>query len=216
MEYADWPGVIDPEALSAGFVAERHRLADAARAGEWPGVLEALDSSHWLTVNQWRIGGDSWFAPLHQAAWRGAPRSVVEELLRRGAWRSLRTADGDRPVDLAARRGHDHLADMLAVADLEPDEMRRHDAWDRHLAALIGERTAHLDPVRLRPVPTELLARESIPRLWLAYPGMYGGFGITRAGDRLRVTSTSRIAGGWGQEHEITEAGCELVAEGLD
>ena len=58
--YADWPGVIDPEALSSGFVAEVHRLADAARAGAWPEVLEALDSSHWLTVNQWRIGSDSW------------------------------------------------------------------------------------------------------------------------------------------------------------
>ncbi|MEE1649836.1 hypothetical protein V1260_03455 [Brachybacterium sp. J144] len=105
----------------------------------------------------------------------------MEALLRRGAWRSLRTADGDRPVDLSTRRRHDHLEDLLAVADLEPGEVHRHDAWDRHIAALIAARTAHLDPVRLRPVPTELLARESDLRLWLAVPGMYGGFGITRS-----------------------------------
>ena len=69
---------------------------------------------HWVSVNQWRVGGSSWFAPLHQAAWHGASASVVSSLLERGALRSLRTRDGRTPYDVALARGHEHLLELLA------------------------------------------------------------------------------------------------------
>ena len=68
----------------------------------------------WVSVNQWRVGGSSWFAPLHQAAWHGASDSVVTGLLERGALRSLRTRDGRTAYDVAAARGHSHLLDLLS------------------------------------------------------------------------------------------------------
>ncbi|MFE6994516.1 hypothetical protein ACFVAE_01010 [Microbacterium sp. NPDC057659] len=215
MTDADWPGILDPDALNPERVDAADRLADAAKANDWQAVFALLDVPTRADVNQWRIGGSSWFAPLHQAAFLGAPAGVVEDLLRRGAWRSLRNADGDRPIDLAEKRGHRHLLDALAVHTPDDRERRRFAAWDRHLLALIAERIARLDPVRFRPVPTEVIALERFETLWFGYPGMYGGFGMSIHRGRVFVESWSRVVGGSGQAHVITEDGCVLVEEGF-
>lgn len=179
------------------------------------GEIGLIDSDHWLSPNQWRISGTSWFAPLHQAAWLGASPDVVDDLIRRGAWRSLRSASSDRAVDIARARGHQHLLESLAVREPDESETRKFAAWDRQLAALIQQRTEWIDPVRVRNVPTEIIALEPLPDFYFGYPGMYGGFDISIAGDRLLVSSWSRIVGGSGQVHEITEEGCVLVNEGF-
>lgn len=210
-----WNGVLDPDVLNDALVDHSARLADAAKAGRWDTVLGLVEDSTWGDANQWRIDGRSWFAPLHQVAWLGAPADVAERLLRASAWRSLRTADGDRPIDLARRRGHHHLLETLGVRDLSTSDRRRHAAWDAHLAGLIAERTRRLDPVRFRPVPTELLVVEQMETLWVPYPGMYGGFSLSVHRGRLVVESWSRVAGGSGQAHVITESGCVLVEEGF-
>src|SRR5690606_10579689 len=133
---------------------------------------DLVEHGTWSNANQWRITGRSWFAPLHQAAWVGAPVGVVERLLRAGAWRSLRTADGDRPIDIACKRGSHHRFETLAVRDVSASDRRRFAAWASHLADLIAERTRPLEPVRFRPVPTELLAMEQMETLWVPFPGM--------------------------------------------
>lgn len=211
----EWPGIVDTEALKASYVENVNLVADAAKAGNWTEVLRLLDSDDWLTPNQWRISGRSWFTPLHQAAWLGAPVDVVEQLTQRGAWRSLRNADGDLPVDIAEKRGHHHLLDPLGVRATGDYEQRKYAAWDRHLAELIAERTQMLDPVMFRQVPTEVIALEQLESLWFGYPGMYGGFGMSIHRDRLFVESWSRVVGGSGQAHVITEGGCVLVEEGF-
>ena len=108
-----WPGVLDPGLLKEEVVARNHRLADAAKAARWSEVFELLELE-WVSVNQWRLGGSSWFTPLHQAAWHGASASVVMGLLERGALRSLRARDGQTPYDVAAARGHTHLLELLS------------------------------------------------------------------------------------------------------
>ncbi|GAA1932935.1 hypothetical protein [Nocardioides hwasunensis] len=210
-----WPGVVDPEVLKDTVVAASHRLADAAKVGAWDTVLHQLTSSHAVGANQWRIGGSSWFSPLHQAAWLGAPVGVVDRLVELGAWRSLRTADGARPVDLARDRGHAHLVDALATSEVTASLRRRHDAWDSHLDALVAERTDGLPPVAYRPVATEVAALEPLDSLWFPYPGMYGGFSLSLHRNRLVVESWCRVAGGSGQAHVITSGGCVLVEEGF-
>lgn len=155
---AEWPGILDPEVMNESIVEASHRLADAGKTGRWDVVIDLLESGQAQDANQWRFGGTSWFTPLHQAAWLGAPVEVAERLIRLGAWRSLRTADGARAVDLARTRGHRHLREILAVPELTEREQQKFAAWDQHLAALIAERTRSLDPVRSRPVPTEVIA----------------------------------------------------------
>ncbi|MGP9582767.1 hypothetical protein ACT3SQ_14380 [Brachybacterium sp. AOP42-C2-15] len=212
---SEWQGVLDPDVLNEDLVDHADRLADAAKAGRWDTVLNLVEKGTWSGARQWRIDGRSWFTPLHQVAWHGAPVDVAERLLRAGALRALRTADGDRPLDIAHQRGHHHLLETLAVRDVSASDRRRFAAWDSRLADLIAERTRQLDPVRFRPVPTELLVMERIKALWVPYPGMYGGFSLSVHRDRLMVESWSRVVGGSGQAHVITESGCVLVEEGF-
>ena len=69
-----WNGVLDPSLLADDVVSAGHRLADAAKVGDWKTVFELLDDpTDRVDVNWWRPGGTAWFTVLHQAAWHGAP-----------------------------------------------------------------------------------------------------------------------------------------------
>lgn len=211
-----WPGVLEPELLHPGYVSDAARLADASKAGDWSTVFGILSSCARPVVNQWRIDGRAWFTPLHQAAWLGAPVEVAEQLVTAGAWRSLRTADGHRAIDLASERGHRHLHGVLEVITPGGPEVAKYAAWDERLAELIEERTRGLPPVRFRAVPTEVIDADRLDALWFPYPGMYGGFRMRIDDDALIVESWSRVVSGWGQRHAITDAGCVLLESGLD
>lgn len=210
-----WPGVVDSQVLTSSYVDDVNRLADAAREGIWDSVFQLLDRSGSLGPNTWRVGGTSWYTPIHQVAWHGAETEVAERLIELGAWRSLRDSSGKRPVDIAEERGHRHLLPVLGAAAVSDHDRRRYGAWDRHLADLIAERTRQLGPVRFRPVPTEIVVLEGLEPLWFAYPGMYGGFALSVFKGRLLVESWSRVVGGSGQAHVITESGGVLVEEGF-
>lgn len=211
----DWPGVVDTEVLEATYVEKVNLLADASRVGAWDEVFRLLDSDTWLSANHWRLAGRSWYTPLHQAAWLGAPVEVASALIHRGAWRSLRDSDGNRAVDIAQQQGRSHLIDVLDARVPNEREMQKFAAWDVHLARLIAERTEEIGALKFRPVPTELIALEQLETLYFGYPGMYGGFSMSIHKDRLFVESWSRVVGGSGQAHVITEHGCVLVEEGF-
>ena len=107
-----WDGVTRADMLDKRTATSRTRLADAAKAYDWDRVLRLLSrQTEW--VNTSRPDGTSLFAPLHQAGHGGAPEAVVRRLLRYGAWRTLRNARGERPLDVAIRRGHQHLREVL-------------------------------------------------------------------------------------------------------
>lgn len=231
-ELLDWKGALDAGIYRDEIVESSDRLADAARDGKWDVVLDLVrNPAPWdVSVNQWRITGTSWFSPLHQAAWLGAPRSVVDELVTLGAWRSLRTADGERAIDLAQRRGHNHLVDALSFRTATPSQHETFQAWDRHLVEVITGRTYRMNPVRYRPMPTEVLILEELEYLWFGYPGMSGGFRVSNPDqepfyrpepvelpdeDYLYVTSWFRLVGGSTQVHFITKDGWTLALDNL-
>src|SRR3954468_23302287 len=112
MSASIWDGITTAATLTPQGAAIRHRLADRARAYDWASVLALLAEEPAL-INASRPDGPSRYALLHQAAHGGAPTEVVEALLAKGAWRTLRTANGERPVDIAAQRGHTHLVALL-------------------------------------------------------------------------------------------------------
>ncbi len=219
-----WPGVLDPSLLKDEVVARNIRRADAAKAGRWEEVFEVL-GLEWVRVNQWRLGGSSWYAPLHQAAWHGAPADVVERLLGLGAWRSLPTRDGRTAYDIARARGHLHLLELL-----EPVTTRlgaeRASALDRGLASVIegrlrlpgGIADSYGKPLEecLRFPPVCVLPECPHPKVWFAVPGMYGGFAIELMKESyLYVESWIRVVGYSGQAHVITHEGVTLVDEGF-
>jgi hypothetical protein len=232
-EPLDWPGVLDPSLLSEVVVTTGHLLADAARAGDWPTVLEIVRGRHQnlglkdrpVGANQWRPGSPKWFTPLHQAAWHGAPTPVVTELIKLGALRSLRDAQGRTARDVAIEKGKpDALIELLTPRPSPLDEDRIA-LFDRCLADVIDGRIreGQLDrdyPTRdlrkvLRYPPVGVLHEAPGQAVWFPVPGMYGGFHITLRQGYLETLSWCRVAGGSGQAHVITHQGVVLADEGF-
>jgi hypothetical protein len=218
-----WPGFLEPSLLAADVVEKSNRLADAAKAGRWPDVLAVLGELK-VSPCQWRFGGESWFTPLHQAAWQGAPRDVVEELLRRGALRSLAAHDGRTAYDVAQQRGHQQLLDLLAppTSPLSPDRIASLDLGlaeviDGRLAGAGGIAASYGKPLRecLRYPPVGVLHEPEGQRVWFPVPEMYGGFSVRLLQGYLFTESWIRVAGGSGQAHVITHEGSVLVDEGF-
>jgi len=215
-----WDGVTTDGVLNAGSAAERHRLADAAKAYDWATVLTLL-RDHPELVNTTRPGGLSLFAPLHQAAHGNAPPSILEELIRLRAWRMLQNARGERPVDVAERCGH-----ARAVEILRPILLRRVPTGvlvtiQTHFHAVIRGRADDLvrkSGLRL-PELGPLLELQGDEPIWFAVPGMYGGFAYRLLSDGVEAVlvaeSWCRVVGGSGQRHEITSKGSRLVEEGF-
>ncbi|WP_174982566.1 ankyrin repeat domain-containing protein [Burkholderia lata] len=215
-----WDGITGADVLDDAQVASRHALADAARDGDWATMLDLVEKQSRL-VNATRLGGTSLYTPLHQAAYGGAPKEVVVALLQLGAWRMLRDAQGARPVDLAERRGHRPLVDLLTPQPRRfvPDETLSD--IQRHFHDMIRGRIAHLrvDALRLPELEPLLELDAQAERVWFAVPGMYGGFGYALRNDGAAAVlvseSWSRVVGGSGQRHEITARGSTLVDEGF-
>jgi hypothetical protein len=219
-----WPGVLDGGLLKDEVVARNRRLADAARAGRWQEVFEVLDLP-WVSVNQWRLNGSSWFTPLHQAAWHGASASVVTMLLERGALRTLPARDGRTPYDVATGRSHTHLLELLAPPRTSLTPERAGDL-ERGLAAVIDGRLrlpggiaeSYGKPLEecLRYPPVAILPECPGQALWFGVPGMFGGFSVTLMKESyLYVESWLRVVGGSGQAHVVTHEGVTLVDEGF-
>lgn len=94
----------------------RHQLADAAKTYNWQKVLELLNA-HPDLVNSTRPGGESLYTPLHQAARGNAPPEVIQKMLDLGASLTVTNIEDERPVDIAKRKGYQHL-----VQPLNPDQ----------------------------------------------------------------------------------------------
>ncbi len=216
---AIWDGVTRTNTLNGRVAPIRQALADAARGCDWFRVLDLI-SAHRDYVNCTRLDGTSLSTPLHQAAHGGAPVEVARRLIELGAWRTLRNAEGDRPVDVAARRRHGHLLDVLTP------EYKHHVPLDilaeiqRHFHALIRERAERdVEAHALRLPELEPLLELERPFMWFPVPGMCGGFsfGLEETGHEAKLIASSwcRIVGGSGQCHEITVEGCTLIDEGF-
>ncbi|WP_155770006.1 ankyrin repeat domain-containing protein [Mycobacterium asiaticum] len=215
-----WQGVLDTSVMTDELVRAGHRLADAAKVGNWPEVMKVLDSEwSWLTINQWRPGGFAWFTVLHQAAWHGAPTAVVEELLERGALRSLQDAKGRTAFDIAITRNRTSALREL----LEPPRPTLTDqqirALDAQLAELIdGRLRGRVYDGDLRKVlrypPVGILHELPGQRVWCPMPAKYA-FHIELQRGGLEVKSWCGFVEGSGQTHLVTPEGSVLVDQGF-
>ncbi|WP_426954137.1 hypothetical protein [Muricoccus radiodurans] len=216
-----WDGIVEADVLNEEQAHLRHKLADAGKGCDWPTILGIL-REHPRLANTTRLGGKSLYAPLHQAAYSGAPIEVVVEMIRLGAWRTLQNARGERAVDVAQRRGHKEI-----VRTLLPVLQRKvpHGILARvqaHFHSVIRGRasgTPYMSALRLPELEPLLELGTGSEPVWFAVPGMYGGFVYHLRNDGVEAVliseSWSRVVGGSGQRHEITSAGSRLVAEGF-
>jgi len=214
-----WDGITRVETLNDWAATARAALANAAKAYDWPRVFELI-SEHREYANSCRPGGKSLFAPLHQAAHAGAPVEVIHRLIEMGAWRTLQNARGERPVDVAERKRHQHLREVL-------DPVLKHRVplgvllkIQSHFHEVIrGRIDRELPDHGLRLPELEPLLELDRPQMWFPVPGMYGGFSyrLESPGVEAKLISESwcRVVGGSGQRHEIASEGNRLVEEGF-
>jgi hypothetical protein len=168
----EWDFVTDPEVLKEDAQQGRGALANSARAGDWDSVFALLHQTP-TWVNAARPGGTSGFTPLHQAAYLGAPDAVVCRLLEMGAWRILRAANGELPVDIASRRAHGHLVGLLTPRPRAPVEPRDLQAMAAYFHGAINARAADLvREHRLRLPSLEPLQELPMRGVWMPVPGM--------------------------------------------
>jgi hypothetical protein len=217
---AIWDGVTKPESLDKMAAELRHCLADACKKCDWNEALRIL-SDHPELVNSTRPGGQSRFTPLHQAAYGGAPITVVNSLLEFGAFRAIRDSSGRRPLEVAVEQSRTHLVERLQpenrwridASSLTSIQSRFHRVIRKRAQALVQEHS-----LRLPELETMLEALHR--RFWFAVPGMYGGFAYWlddfSLSPRLLVESWCRVVGGSGQRHEITPSRTRLVDVGFD
>jgi hypothetical protein len=215
-----WQGVLDTSVMADDMASAGHRLADAAKAGNWPAVMQVLDRKwSWLVVNQWRPGGTAWFTALHQAAWHGAPTDVVAELLDRGSLRSLRDSKGRTAFDVAVEHDGTHALRELLRPPRSPLTRNQIRALDARLAELIDGRIhgrvfdGDLRKV-LRYPPVEILYELPGQRVWFPIPAKYG-FHIELQRGGLEVKSWCGLVEGSGQAHLVTPEGSVLVDQGF-
>lgn len=215
MRVAEWDGVTRRSTLHAKVAAQRDWLADAARDGDWRTVFHILDRTP-TWANSPRLEGRSGYAPLHQAAWHGATVETVERLLEYGAWRTLRAQEASRAEDIAAHRGHRHLAAVLRPEHkhpLPPDVLA---GLQQNLHRLIRYRAGDgrgpdlATRERLRLPELEVLTELDDPVCWFPVPGMYGGFRFELRGSELTVDSWIRVVGGSERTDRVTPEGVHL------
>jgi hypothetical protein len=219
MSNSEWDGVTQPDTLNDQANTLRQQLADAAKGYDWKAALSIL-ASHPSLINITRPGGQSRYTVLHQAAHGGAPADVVTQLLALGAWRTLRTAQGERAVDIAQRQGHAQLMPLLTPAlkrSIAPELLQ---SIQGHFHEVIRGRMAEGNlTVALRLPELEPLLELERPAMWFPVPGMYGGFSYelntVSGGPVLISESWCRVVGGSGQRHLVSPHGSLLLEEGF-
>jgi hypothetical protein len=207
-----WEGTTLRSSLKPWVLELRDELADAARAYRWGEVLALIERYRGLE-NSWRVGGRSFFTPLHQAAHGGAPEEVIERLIELGAWRTLRTAEEERAVDIARRRGNSGIVPLLepAYARNVPENILGtiEKKFHRH----VRNNTRNLvDAHRLRLPQLEILLELDVPLIWFPVPGMTGGFQFWLEGEGRTAHLVSQH---WARVVENSEEQWEIRPEGM-
>ena len=222
---AVWPCVVNRGYMIDSEFQEGSFLADYAKRGRWVSVLKMLHpDNHLINVNQSYPGDGSRSTVLHRAAELAAPDEVVETLLERGAFRSLRNADGRTPFEIASVTGQPPSMRELLRPEPSPfaeEELIRLDAIvanviDHYIQPLFG--TRDLRKI-LRYPPVEVLHEAPGRELWMQVPYMMGGLRITLRDGHIELIGGYRRFDDTGEVHvtthgfAVTTDGWELVHE---
>lgn len=206
---------------STGWSADlRKEITNAAQGHQWDtllNLLTAVGNKDW--VNAVHLDDPSFDTPLHEAARGGAPEYVIQKLIELKAFRTIRNAQGKRPIDVARDAEQTHLYSLLepalrsdaSVVDLEPIQ--------QHFHILIHQRAPRLKRESIFQglwLPElEPLLETNIEHIWCRIPSMYGGFKYwldIEGNVKVLTESHSRISWGSEQFHKIDAKGIELMA----
>ncbi|WP_170133587.1 ankyrin repeat domain-containing protein [Undibacterium pigrum] len=209
-----WDGVTQSSTLRHGWDNNRKRWAAAVQTANWKQVITLLNRG--ANPNDWQLSGATKNTPLHWAAEAAAPIEVVQAMLDLGAWRTIKNAAGERPVDIARRYGHAHLFDLLEPVILHPYPIRDMEIIQEHFWHFL-QRMSSMKIHQLRCPELSILMELQEPQMSFRIPGMYGGenykLDTESSHARLVIESYSSMAssGGSAPRREITVDGCRQI-----
>ncbi|MGV0626966.1 ankyrin repeat domain-containing protein [Mycolicibacter minnesotensis] len=208
--------MLDLDLLPDEVTAPRHKVADAAEAGDWPALFDLLDETATLSPNQWRPGSPMWSTPLHQAARLGASAKVITALTERGALLSLRDAQGRTAHDVALEQRQPTASIDLLTPPPPPLSAELNRALDANLEWVIDGtiRTTQILKDRsdrdlrraLRYPPVAILHEAPGQSVSLAIPGLPNSIQITLRNAYLETVCA-------GQVHVVTHHSALLASE---
>jgi hypothetical protein len=215
----EWCGIVKSDMFSNDWQILIKKLEQVIKAHEWDEMFTILDKDPEL-INTCFLDSPSWHAPIHQLALENSPSEIIEKILSMGAWRTLKTINGDKAIDIANKKGYQHLAKLLGPVYRHTPDIKVLSEIQRHFhQVIIGRISVIPDWQSLRLPDLEVLLEIKQSHMWFSVPGMYGGFDykLVFKGKTLKLISDSwsRIVGGSGERHEITSKGSKLVEQGF-
>ena len=215
----EWPGRVTSNPFSEEVRKTRKAFEQVIRAKKWEDILYALKQSRDL-INEPFLDDPRWSSPLHYLTEENAPVEIIERTLSMGAWRTLKTLSGEKPIDIALRKGRQDLIALLMPIYRHTVDLGSLSKIQKHFhEVIIGRINVLPNWMSLRLPDLEVLLEIEEPSMWFPVPGMYGGFNyelvLKLKAPKLVSESWVRIVDGSGQRHEITSKGSKLVEEGF-
>lgn len=216
----EYPINVNVKVYKEGIGNAFRKVAELGQKKEWTKLLETIDGDPQL-INSCALveknTAHTLNTPLHHAALGSAPKEVFEQLLETGSAKCLKNLAGETAYDIAAKSQLSQ--DILKLIEV-PKEIKQKEAiivkLEEGLHKVILGRVENLIKENGQALPQVAYLFEK-GEFYYAVPGMYGGFRVTKNGDKGIVSSSwIRVCGGSGQEHEIDNDGnTKLVNEGF-
>jgi hypothetical protein len=197
----------------------RRELAAGVERAHWGGYFCTREGNPRQVNLAYRDRG-SWSTLLHEAVRLNAPLEFVRELVRLGAFRTVKDSQGFRPVDLTLKKGLVHLVEPLEPGPGQPVNANGLEHMQELFHGLIRSTMLTYNVSETLWLPQlSILAEPGAESIWFPIPGMYGGFHFwleaTGGATALIAESWCRVADGSGMRHRITPVQVVLEEEGF-
>lgn len=215
----EWCGIYKSEHFNKETREILINLEQSLKGQKWDDYFSVLEENPGF-INIPFMDSPRWYSPFHYLIEENSPVEIIEQFINKGAWRTLKTMNGEKAIDIARRNRYEHLYSVLEpryVRTVNLDLLLR--IQQNFHKVIIGRINILPEWKYLRLPDLEVLLENENSQMWFSVPGMYGGFNFELAfkskTTKLISESWSRVAGGSGQRHEITSRGSKLVAEGF-
>ncbi|XP_063397291.1 uncharacterized protein LOC134681574 [Mytilus trossulus] len=209
---ANYPINVYTTVFKDDVVEEHQKIDDLGKAGQWSELIEFLESSS-SYVNSSRLSvkgdnkGPTWYTPLHYAADLGAPEHTFKDLIRLGASKSMKNAEGQTAYDIAKSKGLDKIIlDQLVIPEKIKQNAAAIEKMEKGLHEVINSRVKDLIKDNGQALPQLSLLFEH-GSFYYPVPGMYGGFSVSEHDDGIQADSWVRVCGGSEQNHVVNKEG---------
>ena len=216
----EWCGMVKSDSFSENARIMRKEFEQIIKSNRWDDVFSVLEQNPDL-INATFLDNPLWYSPLPHLTEENAPVEIIEKTISLGAWRTLKTLNDEKAIDIALRKGRQELVRLLNPIYYYNIQLESLSKIQKHFhEVIIGRINVLPNWKSLRLPELEVLLEIKDPSMWFPVPGMYGGFNYRLAFNKdktVRLISESwiRVVGGSGQRLEITSKGSELVEEGF-